>query len=66
MHKARRSQCKQWWNDDGRDGILAAMAWLESVTELKDSLRARLHLSRWPRRERQIQDRRISGEPRQV
>ena len=28
MHKARRSQCKQWWNDDWRDRILATMAWL--------------------------------------
>jgi len=28
MHRARRSQCKQWWNDDWRDRILASMAWL--------------------------------------
>ena len=28
LHSARRSQCKDWWNDDWRDRILAAMAWL--------------------------------------
>jgi hypothetical protein len=28
LHNARRSQCKNWWNDDWRDRILAAMAWL--------------------------------------
>ena len=28
MHRARRSQCKNWWNDDWRDRILATMAWL--------------------------------------
>ncbi len=28
LHKARRSQCKNWWNPDWRDRILAAMAWL--------------------------------------
>jgi hypothetical protein len=28
MHRARRSQCKDWWNDDWRDRILATMAWL--------------------------------------
>ena len=28
MHRARRSQCKSWWNDDWRDRILASMAWL--------------------------------------
>ncbi len=28
MHRARRSQCKNWWNDDWRDRILASMAWL--------------------------------------
>lgn len=27
-HKARRSQCKDWWNADWRDRILAAMSWL--------------------------------------
>jgi hypothetical protein len=28
MHRARRSQCKSWWNDDWRDRLLATMAWL--------------------------------------
>jgi hypothetical protein len=28
MHRARRSQCKNWWNDDWRDRILATVAWL--------------------------------------
>jgi hypothetical protein len=28
MHRARRSQCAQWWNDDWRDRLLATMNWL--------------------------------------
>jgi hypothetical protein len=28
MHRARRNQCKGWWNDDWRDRLLATMAWL--------------------------------------
>jgi len=28
LHKARRSQCKDWWNDDWRDRLLATTAWL--------------------------------------
>ena len=28
MHRARRSQCKNWWNDDWRDRVLASLAWL--------------------------------------
>lgn len=28
MHRARRSQCKNWWNDDWRDRLLATMTWL--------------------------------------
>lgn len=28
MHSARRRQCKNWWNDEWRDRILAAMTWL--------------------------------------
>ena len=27
-HRARRNQCKSWWNDDWRDRILASMAWV--------------------------------------
>lgn len=30
MHRARRSQCKGWWNDDWRDRLLATMAWLSN------------------------------------
>jgi len=30
MHRARRTQCKGWWNDDWRDRLLASMAWLAS------------------------------------
>lgn len=28
MHRARRTQCKSWWNDDWRDRLLASMTWL--------------------------------------
>ncbi len=28
LHRARRSHCRNWWNPDWRDRILAAMAWL--------------------------------------
>ena len=28
MHKVKMSQCKNWWNDDWRDRILAFMSWL--------------------------------------
>jgi hypothetical protein len=28
QHSARRSQCKNWWNDDWRDRMLAMMTWL--------------------------------------
>ena len=28
LHKARRSQCRNWWNPDWRDRILAVMTWL--------------------------------------
>ena len=35
LHRARRSQCKDWWNDDWRDRMLAAMAWLSAgVSEI--------------------------------
>lgn len=27
-HRARRSQCKNWWNPEWRDRILASVAWL--------------------------------------
>lgn len=28
QHSARRSQCRNWWNDDWRDRMLAMMMWL--------------------------------------
>jgi hypothetical protein len=28
LHRARRSQCKNWWNPDWRDRILASVSWL--------------------------------------
>ncbi len=28
LASARRTQCKDWWNDDWRDRLLASMAWL--------------------------------------
>ncbi|HEX8502801.1 MAG TPA: toll/interleukin-1 receptor domain-containing protein [Pyrinomonadaceae bacterium] len=30
IHKARMSQCKNWWNADWRDRMLATMSWLAS------------------------------------
>jgi len=39
LHRARRSQCKDWWNDDWRDRLLAIMAWLSaSSSEIEISL----------------------------
>ena len=32
MHAARRSQCKDWWNDSWRDRLLAAMKWLAGTS----------------------------------
>ena len=28
LAKARRNQCREWWNDEWRDRILATIAWL--------------------------------------
>ncbi|MGH9893533.1 MAG: hypothetical protein ACREA0_16405, partial [bacterium] len=28
LHRARRSQCRNWWNDRWRDLILATLSWL--------------------------------------
>ncbi len=39
MHTARRSQCKNWWNPEWRDRILATMAWLANE---KDKIEIRL------------------------
>lgn len=39
LHRARRSQCKDWWNDDWRDRLLAIMAWLgASSSEIEISV----------------------------
>ncbi|HAU37797.1 MAG TPA: hypothetical protein DCX07_08785 [Phycisphaerales bacterium] len=33
QHSARRSQCKNWWNDDWRDRMLAMMTWLAEKSD---------------------------------
>lgn len=33
LARSRRSQCKDWWNDDWRDRILASMSWLWQGTD---------------------------------
>lgn len=33
LHKARRKQCKNWWNPHWRDRILATMSWLADGTD---------------------------------
>jgi hypothetical protein len=33
LHRARRSECKNWWNAEWRDRILAAMTWLAGDAE---------------------------------
>ena len=33
LHRARRSACRDWWNDDWRDRMLAAMTWLAAGNE---------------------------------
>lgn len=30
LHKARRSQCRNWWNSDWRDRVPAVMTWLSN------------------------------------
>lgn len=32
MHRARRSQCRHWWNDHWRDLLLGTMSWLSDGT----------------------------------
>jgi len=34
QHRARRSQCKLWWNDAWRDRLMAMMAWLRQGAEI--------------------------------
>lgn len=33
LHKKRRSYCKNWWNNDWRDRIVAVMSWLSGGQE---------------------------------
>lgn len=37
LHRARRSQCRNWWNAEWRDRILASMSWLaeEATIDVK-------------------------------
>jgi hypothetical protein len=51
MHRARRSQCKDWWNDDWRDRILCFMDWLRGQDEsiyIKVSSKEYIHVSARP------------------
>lgn len=33
LHRARRTACRDWWNDDWRDRTLAAISWLAAGAE---------------------------------
>ena len=51
MHRARRSQCKDWWNDDWRDRILCFMHWLKGLDEsvhIKVGANKFIQVSPWP------------------
>ena len=50
LHAARRSQCKDWWNDDWRDRLLGTMAWLgdDNVVSIRLSGRSKLEISTDP------------------
>jgi hypothetical protein len=51
LAKARRNQCKNWWNDEWRDRMLAVMAYLgndEGNISIPVSPTASLQLHRWP------------------
>lgn len=51
LHRARRSQCKDWWNDDWRGRLLASISWLSNGKGeiiLLDSFGARLTLCSEP------------------
>ena len=37
LHRARRSQCWDWWNDDWRDKLLASMQYLGAMIPLNGS-----------------------------
>jgi hypothetical protein len=51
LHRARRSECKDWWNAVWRDRMLAAMAWLcgdSGFLELHVSSEDTIRVSRLP------------------
>lgn len=51
MHIARRSQCRDWWNDDWRDRILAYMRWLagnNGAIEIKVARDDSIFVDTWP------------------
>jgi|WetSurMetagenome_2_1015567.scaffolds.fasta_scaffold37639_2 hypothetical protein len=53
MHKARRSQCKDWWNPDWRDTLMAFMRWIALGADnisLRLSPDIQLQVSREPMR----------------
>jgi hypothetical protein len=52
LHRARRSQCKNWWNPEWRDRILATMAWLavgKADIEVGLGTNLTISVSRFPR-----------------
>jgi hypothetical protein len=52
LHRARRSQCRNWWNPEWRDRILATMAWLavgNADIEVGLGTNLTISVSRFPR-----------------
>ena len=52
LHKARRSQCSNWWNDAWRDRLLGAASWLsgDSGIELPVGSDTVIHVASSPLR----------------
>jgi len=51
LHRARRSQCRNWWNPEWRDRILATMTWLadeEGRIEVSLGSNVVLYVSSYP------------------
>ncbi|HEX9274524.1 MAG TPA: hypothetical protein VGA01_20185, partial [Candidatus Binatia bacterium] len=51
MHTARRSQCKDWYNPEWRDRMLASMSWLAEEKEtikLRLALQSTIEVSNYP------------------
>ena len=42
LHQARRSQCKNWWNDAWRDRLLCAASWLSGEDGIEISVASNL------------------------